>query len=216
MAKKYPKKLAELRLDFDIAAKKNHIYPLKDTFFSLMPNSVRPYLTNGRTDFTYFGGPFRYSDAAFPDMLDKSWRITADIDVAAKDPDGMIVTQGGWFGGWGLMVRNGKPEFIYMTTSRADDGVDLIGTKLLPPGHHVLKVDFTYDGGGIAKGAAILLTVDGETTAKGHLNRSIGFIVGEEATIGWDSGTALTEDYKLPFKYPDTIHSVKIHLARPE
>lgn len=216
VAKKFPKKLAELRHDFYVAAKKNHVYPLQANFFSRVANKNRPYITNGRTDFTYHNGPYRYSDAAFPDVLNKSWTVTADIDVPAQNRDGMIVTQGGWFGGWGLMVRNGKPEFVYKTTEQVANSVDVIGSEPLSPGHHVLKADFDYEGGGLGKGAKITLQVDGHAVAQGRLKHSLAFIVGEDAAIGRDTGTALTDAYKVPFKYLGRINSVKIHLARAE
>ena len=216
VAKKFPKKLAELQHDFDEAAKVNHIYPLQADFFSRLASGTRPSPISGRTDFTYFNGPTRYTFSSFPNVLNKSWTVTADVEVTAKDPDGMLVTQGGWFCGWGLMVRNGKAEFLYKVSEQEGDGMDILGQAPLSPGHHVITADFTYDGGGLGKGANVDLKVDGKSVAKGRLARTDGFLFSGNASIGRDDGTALIDDYALPFEYPGTIHSVKIHLAKAE
>lgn len=128
----------------------------------------------------------------------------------------MIVTQGGYFGGWGLMIQGGRPEFVYRATERDGDEMRLIAPEVLSRGHHVLEADFHYDGGGLGKGARVTLQIDGRAVAQGKLKRSVSFLFGEDAAIGRDTGTALNGTYTLPFKFGGTIQWVKIHLAKAE
>ena len=147
-----------------------------------------------------------------PPMLNKSWTITADIEVP-DGASGMIVTEGGLEGGFGLYLRDGKPTFVYnflgveRPTFAAKDPLSKGKTKLV--------VNFVYDGGGMAKGGSVTMTANGDKIAEGRLERTVPmqFAIGEGLDIGLDSGSAVDFTYKLPFKFTGTIEKVEIDLA---
>jgi arylsulfatase len=145
-------------------------------------------------------------------MLNKSWTITADIEVP-DDANGMIVTEGGIQGGFGLYLRDGKPTFVYNFL-----GVDrptFAAKEPLPKGKTKLVVNFAYDGGGLGKGGAVTMTANGNKIAEGRLERTVPmqFSLGEGLDIGLDGGSAVDFTYKLPFKFTGTIEKVEIDLA---
>ena len=104
-------------------------------------------------------------------MKNKSFRITAEVEVPDGGAEGVLATQGGRFGGWSLLVLDGKPMFAYAYTNQdgakypkqRKDKTRIVGGEKLAPGKHALAFDFTYDGGGIGKGGKGTLTVAGQT-----------------------------------------------------
>jgi hypothetical protein len=123
------------------------------------------------------------------------------------------MTQGGRFNGLGLYVLQGKPVFHYNLVGV--DRTTVAGNDSLTPGKHNVTVDFKYDGGGIGKGGAVTLTVDGKEVANGKLTRTIPFRVSADETldIGEDTGTPVSEDYHVPFKFTGTLNKVIVDLG---
>src|SRR5262245_3482784 len=116
----------------------------------------RPSLMGDRKTMTYYPGTVGLPDAASPPMLNKSWTITADIDVPDGGANGMIVTHGGVEGGYGLYLRDGKPTFVYNYL-----GIErpmFVAKDALPKGKNKLVVNFKYDGNGMGKGGAITMS----------------------------------------------------------
>ncbi|MBP6877051.1 MAG: arylsulfatase [Phenylobacterium sp.] len=173
----------------------------------------RPSLVGGRTSATYYPGMVALPDAACLPMLNKSWKITADIVVPQGKAEGMIITHGGLEGGYGLYLREGRPVFVYnfLGVERPTFAAD----KPLPPGPCKLVVDFAYDGGGMGKGAKVTLTANGAKVAEGRLERTvpIQFSIGEGIDIGMDTGSAVDFTYQLPFKFTGGIERVTVDLA---
>jgi len=211
-----PAKLRELQDLFWIEAAKYNVLPLDSSFSTRLDVSIRPSLTRGRSVFTYFAGQTRIPEGAAPDTKNKSWKIAADVDIPAAGADGVIATQGGRFNGWGLYLLGSKPVFHYNVA-----GVQrftVAGNERLAPGKHVILVDFKYDGGGIGKGGSITLSVDDKPVAEGRLERTISLRVALDETldIGEDTGTPVSEDYRVPFKFTGTLNHVVIRLGEGE
>jgi len=123
------------------------------------------------------------------------------------------VTQGGRFNGWGLCLLAGKPVFYYNLA-----GVyryTVAGNDALAPGKHTLVLDFKYDGPGLGKSGTATLTVDGKQVAQGVIDHTIAFRISADETldIGEDTGTPVSEDYHVPFKFTGTLGQVTIKLG---
>ena len=150
-------------------------------------------------------------DAACLPMLNKSWSITAQVDLPDK-AEGMIITQGGSEGGYGLYLREGKPTFVYnfLGQERSTFAAD----QPLPAGMTTLVVDFKYDGGGMGKGGTVTLSAGGSKIAEGRLEHTvpIQFSITEGLDIGMDNGSAVDWTYKLPFKFTGKIESVTVEV----
>lgn len=212
-----PDKLKELQAVFDQEAKKYNVYPLDASLASRLDPASRPSLTRGRSVFTYYPGMVRIPEATAPNVRNKSYSITADIEVPDGGANGVLVTQGGRFGGWGLLLLDGKPMFVHAFSNQEQHKYRIASTQKLNPGKHTVRFDFKYDGGGIGKGGTGTLSVDGQQVAQGHIERTIRFRFSLDETfdVGEDTGTAVIDDYteQLPYKFTGTLAKVTIDLA---
>ncbi|MHC2797442.1 arylsulfatase A-like enzyme [Mesorhizobium jarvisii] len=217
VASKNREKLKQLQAAFDREAKKYNVYPLDSSFASRADPSIRPSLTRGRTEFTYYPGMVRIPEATAPDIKNKSYSITADVEIPTEGVSGVLVTQAGRFAGWGLLVLDGKPVFVHALSNQAQHKYRVASDQKLSPGKHTITFDFKYDGGGIGKGGTGILSVDGASVAKGRIDRTVGvrFSADETFDIGMDTGTPVIEDYadKMPFKFTGTIEKVSVRLG---
>jgi hypothetical protein len=153
-------------------------------------------------------------DAASPSMCNKSWTITADVEIPAEGKaEGMIVTHGGLEGGYGLYLKDGRPTFVYNFLSI--DRPTFAAKEPLRAGKHTLVVDFKYDGGGLGKGGTITMKADGKKIAGGRLERTIPiqFSLGEGLDVGLDIGSPIDFTYDLPFAFTGDIEQVTIDLG---
>lgn len=207
----HPEKLEELKKDFEAAALRYDLHPLEASIVDRTAPHLRPNLFRGRKSFTFYNGPARYMPGVFPDVKNKSWRLTAVIEVPESGAEGVIVSQGGWLGGWGLLLIEGKPVFIYKTTTEEGDILRVSGDAPLLPGLHRLEMTFQYDGGGNGKGGTAFLNVDGGEVGRGRISRTVGFRFTGGAYIGRCGGTSLTDDYKVPFTFNGEIDKVTIN-----
>lgn len=213
LADKEPAKLRVLQDLFWVEAAKYNVLPVDNSRAERMDVSLRPSLTRGRSVFTYFPGQTRIPEGVAPDTKNKSFKIAANVVIPAEGAEGVIATQGGRFNGWGLYLLGSKPVFHYNLA-----GVHrftIAGKENLSPGEHVIVMEFAYDGGGIGKGAAVKITVDNNPVAEGRVERSIPIRVSVDETldIGEDTGTPVSEDYKVPFKFNGNLKRVLIGLA---
>jgi arylsulfatase len=213
LADKHPDKLRELQDLFWVEAAKYNVLPLDNSVVARFDVRVRPSLTRGRSVFTYFNGMTRIPEGTAPDLKNKSFTIGADVDIPAKGANGVIATQGGRFNGWGFYLLDGKPVFHYNLVGV--QRFNIAGKEKLAPGKHVILVDFKYDGGGIARGGAVSITVDGKTVATGRIDHTYAFRVSLDETmdIGEDTGTPACEDYKVPFAFTGKLNRVLIRLG---
>ncbi|MBT8338914.1 MAG: hypothetical protein HKP58_15810 [Desulfatitalea sp.] len=155
----------------------------------------------------------RIPEGAAPDFKNKSFGISAVVEIPENGAEGVLMTLGGRFAGLGLYLLKGRPVFHYNLC-----GVErytVAGKEKLPPGKHAVAVDFNYDGGGVGKGGKATLTVDGKDVASKKLPQTIAFRMSLDETldIGEDTGTPVSEDYKVPFHFTGKLEKVNIKIA---
>jgi arylsulfatase len=218
LAAQNPAKLKELQAVFDSEAKKYNVYPLDSDLAGRFDVRLRPSLTRGRSTFTYYPGTIRVPEGAAPDTKNKSFTITAEVEIPDGGAEGVLATQGGRFGGWGLLLMDGKPEFDYALSQQPQHKYRVTSNKKLAPGKHTIKLDFQYDGTGYGKGGTGTLSVDGKQVAQGRIEHTIPirFSLDETMDIGEDTGTPVVEDYvnKMPFKFTGTLKKVVVELGK--
>lgn len=211
LAASHPEKLRELQLLFYTEAARHDVLPIDNSKTARLDPAIRPSLTRGRTKFTYGDGMTRIPEGASPNLKNTSFRITADVDVEEK-ASGMIITQGGLFGGMGLFLRDGRP--VYHSNFVDIAHTEIAGREPLAPGRHVVALRFAYDGGGIGKGGMATLEVDGKPVAEGRIERTIPIRVtlDESLDVGEDTGTPVTTSYDVPFRFDGKVDRVVIDL----
>jgi arylsulfatase len=213
LAAKNPEKLKELQALFLQEAVKYNVFPISNSSFAraLEP---RPSTTAGQTVFTYSGVLSGIPIGNAPNFLGKSYTITAEVDVPEGGGDGMIVTSGGRFGGYGLYLLKGKPVFDYNMLTLAQYRWE--GQEPLSAGKHTIVFDYTYDGPGVAKGGSGVLKVDGKEVATGKQPDSIAFqqVADETFDVGVDTRTGVNDnDYQAPFPFNGTIKKLTFKLG---
>jgi arylsulfatase len=213
LAAKQPETLARLHGLFETEAKRNQVYPLQTSGYAALAPGGRPHpaLAAGRYVFRPDG--WRYPEGVFPSVLNRSWAIEADLVAPPGGGSGALVTQGGRFAGWGLVVDRGAPTFIYRTTLA--EQLQLRAPELAP-GPHKLRVVFHIDQPGVGRGGEFTLSVDGQPAAIGRLGRTIAFkFPPEPAGIGEDPGTPLLDGPGLASRYTGTLNTIAVELEAP-
>ena len=193
LAKAEPEKLKQMEELWWAEAGRNNALPLN---FSPMATVravfEKPSLTRGRSHFVYHQGTVKIHEGTAQAFKNTSYTINAKLNVPEGGADGVVVTQGGRFAGWGLVVLDGKPVWAYKNTQQPSDGIRIAGPNKLTPGDHVLTVEFAYDGkkGEFGKGGAYVLKVDGTEVARTTIDHTVPFIysVDETLDIGEDRG----------------------------
>ena len=220
LAAKMPDKLKQMQALFYLEAKKHDVLPLDNSSLARW-NAPRPNLTAGRTVFTYSGGLTGVPNSGAPSILNKSYTITAEVEIPEGGAEGMIVTDGGRFGGYGLFlskgefgIGRGKPVFLYNL-------LDLKRTMWEGPelgaGKHTIVFDFKSDGPGLGKGGTGVLSVDGKEVARNSMEHTTPITFPEDETfdIGQDTrtGVAMLEyRYDPPFKFTGKINKLTFKL----
>jgi arylsulfatase A-like enzyme len=196
VAKQNPKKLKELRALFDKDAERYNVYPIDDRVIDRMNPAIagRPDVMKGRTSLTLYDGMNGMLENTFINVKNKSKTITAEIEIPKGGANGVILTQGGRFGGWSLYMKDGKPEYTYNFLGLSRDTV--AATKPLAAGKATVVLDFKYDGDGIGKGGVATLSVNGEKVASGRIEKTqpLLFSADETADVGLDNQTPVAED----------------------
>lgn len=216
LAASNPKKLKELQDLFLVEAAKYNVFPL-DNSLSERLIAPRPSLTAGKTVFTYLSEVSGIPHGDAPSILDKSFTITADVEVPEKGVEGMLVTEGGRFGGYGLYVVKGHPVFTYNILDLKR--IRWEGKEALSPGKHTIVFDFKYDGGGLGKGGVGILKVDGVEVDNHRMEHTVPFIFQWDETfdVGVDTGTPVDDkDYQLPFRFTGKLNKLTLELKPVE
>jgi arylsulfatase len=213
LAAKMPEKLKQMQAIFNQEAEKYQVLPLNnDTFARAL--APRPSATAGKTVFTYSGVNVGINSSNAPNILGRSYTMTAEVDVPEGGGNGMLATMGGRWGGWGLYLLNGKPVFDYNMLILAQYRWE--GPDALTPGKHTIVFDYTYDGPGIAKGGSGVLKVDGSVVATGKQANSIAFlqVADETFDVGLDTRTGVNDkDYQVPFTFNGKIDTLTVKLG---
>ncbi|HTM31162.1 MAG TPA: hypothetical protein VL263_07645, partial [Vicinamibacterales bacterium] len=153
----------------------------------------RPELVSGNRQIV-FGGLTRVPSLAMVNLANKSHAVTAEIEVPKSGAEGVIAAVGGVTGGWSLYAKDGKPKYCYNFFGLELTYVE--GKSVIPPGKHQVRMEFAYDGGGIAKGGKVSLYVDGKKAGQGRIEQTEPFAFGEESLdVGHEAGSPVTTDY---------------------
>src|SRR5262245_14974785 len=207
-------KLRQMQQIFDREARKYNVYPLDASFAERVDPAIRPSLTRGRSEFTYYPNMIRIPEGSSPDVKNKSFIMTADVVIPQGGASGVLGTMGGRCGGWGLLVIDGKPEFAYAYSNQPKHKYRVASSEPLTPGKHTIVFDFKYDGGGIGKGGTGTLSVDDKEVARGRIDNTIRarFSLDETMDFGEDTGTPVVEDYvtKMPFRFTGELRKFVI------
>ena len=196
IAAEQPEKLAWLQRLFLIEAAKYNVLPLDDRRVERFNADLagRPQLIRGNTQIL-FAGMRRLSENSIVVLKNKSHAVTAEIVVPDTGAAGVIVAQGGAFGGWSLYVHEGKPAYCYNLFGLQQFKV--YGDQPVPAGEHQVRMEFAYDGGGLGKGGTATLYLDGEKVGEGRVDATVPMALSADETcdLGGDSGTPVSDDY---------------------
>jgi arylsulfatase A-like enzyme len=221
LAAKRPDKLRELQELFMVEATKYNVFPMDNSILSRLL-TPRPSATAGRNVFTFSSVMSGLPPTDAPSILNRSYTITAEVEIpegralglSAQGAEGMLVTMGGRFGGYGLYLLKGKPVFVYNMLDLKRFRWE--GQEVLSPGKHTITFDFQYDGPGFGKGGTGVLRVDNNEVAKQTTPHTIPFIVTVEETfdVGVDTRTGVNDrDYKPPFPFNGKLNKVTFNLG---
>jgi len=226
VAAKNPAKLKELQDLFWKEAEKYQVLPLDSSVVSRII-AQRPSLSAGRTSFTWTRPITGIPNGDAPSLLNASYNFKVDVEIPQGGAEGMLITQGGRFAGYGFYVVKNKPVFTWNL-------VDLKRVRWegpeLTPGKHVLEFDFRYDGmgpatiafgstSGVGQSGTGVLKVDGTAVATEKMEHTIPFILqwDESLDIGSDTGTPVDDDdYSTPFVFTGKLNKVSLDIDRPK
>lgn len=225
---KYPQKVQEMKDMMFGEFAKYQVLPL-DASVATRLVAPRPSLVAGRKVFNYSGEPITgIPTAAAPNLLGTSFTITATVDVPQAGAEGVIVTEGGRFGGYGFYLLKGKPVFTWNLLDLKR--VKWQSPEALAPGNHTLEYDFKYDGlgfatlafnnmSGIGRPGTGTLKVDGKVVATQTMEKTIPliFTIDETFDIGSDTGSPIDDqDYQIPFNFTGKIDNLTISVEPPQ
>jgi arylsulfatase A-like enzyme len=226
VAVKNPAKLKEMQDLFWKEAQKYQVLPLDSSVAGRLV-TPRPSLSAGRTSFTWIRPLTGTPNGDAPSLLNASYNFKVDVEIPQGGAEGMLITQGGRFGGYGFYVLKNKPVFTWNL-------VDLKRVRWegpeLTPGKHVIEFDFRYDGlgaatmmfgdySGIGKGGTGVLKVDGNAVATEKMEHTLPFILqwDEALDIGSDTGTPVDDnDYATPFTFTGKLNKITLNIERPK
>jgi arylsulfatase A-like enzyme len=212
LAAKNPDKLKELQGLFMDEARKYQVLPLDNSILERLL-APRPSATAGRSEFTYSREVSGLPDGNAPNIIGKSYSITADVEIPTKGAEGMLNTLGGRFGGYGFYLVKGKPVFTYNLL--ALEKFRWEGPQALTPGKHSIVFDFKYDGPGMAKGGTGVLSVDGKEVARKAIPHTVPALmtIDESFDVGIDTRTGVDDkDYHPPFRFTGKLDKLTIKL----
>jgi arylsulfatase A-like enzyme len=226
IAAAHPEKLKEMQNLFMEEARKYNVLPL-DNSLAMRMVTPRPSVTAGRTEFTYSGPLTGIPMGDAPSTIAASYTFTADVEVPADGGDGILVTQGGRFGGYGFYLLKGKPVFTWNLLDLKRERWE--SPEALTPGKHTLVFDFKYDGlgfgtlafnnmSGLGRGGTGVLKVDSKEVATHKMERTIPTTLqwDESFDIGSDTGTPVDDkDYQCPFAFTGKLNKLTVKIDRP-
>jgi arylsulfatase A-like enzyme len=196
IAKDNPKMLRELQRLFLIEAVKHNVLPLDDRRLERFNSDLagRPTLIQGRSQ-TLFGGMGRLGENTVLNLKNKSHSVTAEAVFPDRNANGVIIAQGGEFGGWSFYAKDGRLKYCYNLFGFQRFYTEAI--SLLPSGKHQVRMEFGYDGGGLGKGGNVTLFIDGENVGKGRVEATQPMIFSADETcdVGEESGSPVSEEY---------------------
>jgi arylsulfatase A-like enzyme len=227
IAAQHPQKVKEMRAQFLAEAKKFNVLPL-DASVAARVIAPRPNITAGRSEFVYTRPMVGLPQGDSPLLLNTSYTISADIEVPQGGAEGMMLTSGGRFGGYGFYLLKGKPVFVWNMVDL--ERIKWAGTEALAPGRHTVEFDFKYEGigvgtlrynsfSGLGQPGTGTLKVDGKVVATKRMDKTLPMILqwDESFDIGSDTLTGVNDaDYKPPFALTAKLNKLTLKLDRPQ
>jgi len=227
IADQHPDKVKEMRDLFVAEARKYQVFPMDASALGRLV-APRPNITAGRTEFVYTSPMVGLPQGDSQLLLNTSYTITADIDVPEGGAEGMILTSGGRFAGYGLYLLKGKPVFLWNLVDL--NRIKWEGADALTPGKHLIEFDFKYDGlgaatlaynnmSGLGQGGTGTLMVDGQVVATQKMEHTMPMILqwDESFDVGSDTLTGVNDaDYQPPFALTAKLNKLTLKMDRPE
>lgn len=198
LAAEHPDRLHQLQRLWLIEAVKYNVLPLDDRTADRVNADIagRPTLIHG-TSQLLFSGMGRLSENSVINIKNKSFSVTTELEIPEKGANGVVIAQGGRFGGWTLYLRDGRAKFVYNVLGIHEFAT--VADKPVPAGTHQVRMEFAYDGGGLAKGGEVTLYYDGTRVGAGRVGATQAMIFSADETtdVGYESGTSVSPDYDL-------------------
>jgi arylsulfatase len=227
IAAQHPEKVKQMRAAFIAEAKKHQVFPLDASVAARMIAS-RPNITAGRSEFVYTRPMVGLPQGDSPLLLNTSYTITADIDVPQGGAEGMLLTSGGRFAGYGFYLLKSKPVYLWNMVDL--ERIKWEGAEALTPGKHTVEFDFKYDGlgvgtlvfnsfSGLGRPGVGTLKVDGKVVDTKKMEKTLPIILqwDESFDIGSDTLTGVNDaDYKPPFAFTGNLNKLTIKVDRPQ
>ena len=227
IAAEHPEKVAELRKRFVEEAEKYQVFPM-DASVAARLVAPRPNITAGRTEFVYTRPMVGLPQGDSPSLLNSSYTITADVTIPEGGAEGMILTSGGRFCGYGFYLLKGKPVFLWNLIDLKR--IKWEGPEAIAPGDHTVQFDFQYEGlgvgtlafnnmSGLGRPGTGTLKVDGKTVATQKMEKTVPMILqwDESFDVGSDTLTGVNDaDYKPPFTFTGKLNKLTIKVDRPQ
>ena len=227
LAGKYPERLKQMQALFWKEAEKYQVLPIDNSYLARII-TPRPSITAGRSEFVWTRRQTGIPMGDAPSVLNASYIFKADVEIPQEGAEGMLITQGGRFGGYGFYVLKNKPVFLWNLLDLKR--VKWEGADALTPGNHVIEFDFDYDGlgmgtlafgsfSGVGRAGVGILKVDGKEVARQTMERTIPFILpwDEGLDVGSDTLTGVNDaDYQPPFNFTGKLNKVTLTINRPK
>ncbi len=221
-----PTMLKELQRLFLIEGVKYNVFPLDDRRVERFNADLagRPTLIKGKSQML-FSGMGRLTENVILNLKNKSWAVTAEVSLPDDNARGVIIVQGGAFGGWSFYTMDGRLKFCYNLFGLHQFATE--SASPLPAGTHQVRMEFAYAGGGLAKGGSVTLYVDGQKAGEGQLPATQPMIFSGDETcdVGNETGSPVSDDYTVETsKFTGVINWIQLeqgaddydHLISPE
>ncbi len=212
LAAENPEKLEKLQKLFFSQARQYQVLPLDDRVSERFDVNSRPSPAAGRTTFTYYPGVAPIPEGSAPSLKNRSFSITADVEIPESGAEGVLLTQGGRFAGWGFFLENSKPTYIYNFLN-AERYIIQSPQKLLPS-KSTIRFDFDYDGSEVGAGGTGKLFINDQQVAEGRIEKTVPYRLALDETfdVGRDTGTPVVETYQVPFAFTGNLQKVTLNL----
>jgi len=217
LAGEEPKRLRKLQALFMKEAQKYHVLPIDDRTVERMNPAIagRPDLLGGRKSLTLYDGMNGMLENTFINVKNLSKTITAEVEIPKGGANGVILAQGGRFGGWSLYMKDGKPVYTYNYLGL--ERFTVASTSAVSAGAATVVLDFVYDGGGLGKGGMATLSVNGKTVAEGRIAKTqpLIFSADETADVGLDNQTPVAEGIGIgrdETRFTGKIHKITVEV----
>jgi arylsulfatase len=212
LAAKNPEKLEKLQKLFLSEARKHNVLPLDDRLSERFDVQSRPSFAAGRTTFSYYSSAESIPEGSAPNLKNRSFSITADVEIPDSGAEGVLLTQGGRFAGWGLFLEDSKPTYLYNFANV--ERYIIQSPEKVPTGKSRIRFDFDYDGGRPGLGGTGTLFINNQQVAAGRIEKTIPYrlTLNETFDVGQDTGTPVVDTYQVPFAFTGNLQKVTLNL----